>query len=56
MKLTGLNGTGPVIFRASADLATWTPIHTNAATTNAIYYVDPAGLTEPFRFYRAQEQ
>ena len=55
LSASGFTGHGAVVIYASTNLVSWTPVFTNAATTNAVQFTD-AGMTgKPRRFYRAQE-
>jgi hypothetical protein len=42
-----------VVIEGSATMGGWTPIFTNAATTNLLIYADPASAGSSRRFYRA---
>jgi hypothetical protein len=44
------------VLQASTNLVNWTPMATNAATTNGIIFVDPNSGNYPDRFYRAIQQ
>ena len=44
------------VLQASTDLSSWTPIATNAATTNVLFFVDPNASNYPSRFYRMLQQ
>lgn len=47
--------TRPTVFEASADLQSWTPITTNASSTNGLFqFSDPASSNLPYRFYRTR--
>lgn len=56
LHLTGLTGHGSVVIFASSDLASWTPIYTNAPLLAPIVFLDSAPTNYPARFYRAVEQ
>ena len=56
MRLTGASGLYPVVIYATTDLVNWTPVFTNAPTTNAIYFTDTSTNAGPNRYYRAAEQ
>jgi hypothetical protein len=51
--LTNLTGQGPVVVQASADLAHWTPVFTNAAALGGFQFTDAAPASIPCRYYRA---
>lgn len=55
LQVDGLAGSGLVIY-ASTNLASWTPIYTNAAATGSIQFIDPGATNFSRRFYRAVEQ
>lgn len=54
--VNGLSAHGPVIFHVSTNLAEWTPIHTNTATSGSLTFTDVAAEHFPRRFYRVEEQ
>jgi hypothetical protein len=54
LRLTGLAGTGPVVFHASTNLTEWTPVFTNSPTTGSLDFGD-TNATNQARFYRAVE-
>jgi hypothetical protein len=56
LRVTGSSGEYPVVIYATTNLADWLPVFTNAATTNAITFIDPVPATNQCRFYRAVEQ
>jgi hypothetical protein len=56
MRLTGSSGAYPVVIYATTNLIDWTPVFTNAPTTNVIYFMDSSTSAGPSRFYRAVEQ
>jgi sugar lactone lactonase YvrE len=43
-----------VVVDGSTNLVTWTPLYTNTAGGNPIYFYDPASTNFPRRFYRAR--
>jgi hypothetical protein len=43
---------GNYVLQASTNLATWTPIATNLASTNFFNLADPSATNFPIRFYR----
>ena len=43
-----------VVVDGSTNLVTWTPLYTNTAGGNPIYFDDPASTNFPRRFYRAR--
>lgn len=45
-----------IVVDGSTNLVDWTPIFTNAASTNAIYFSDPYSTNYSGRFYRARLQ
>jgi uncharacterized repeat protein (TIGR02543 family) len=53
----GFYVTGPpgqvVIVEISADLVHWAPVETNTLTAGPLYFSDPQGANQPWRFYRA---
>jgi hypothetical protein len=55
MQLLGSTGSNYVL-QASTNLHTWTPLVTNSASTNVLYFVDPASSNYPSRFYRVLQQ
>ena len=54
--VNGSNGGGPVVLMASTNLATWTPVLTNAATNGTILFQDSGATNRPAQFYRATQQ
>jgi hypothetical protein len=56
MRLTGSSGLHPVVIYSATNLVDWTPIFTNAPTTNEIDFIDTPSVASPDRFYRAVEQ
>ncbi|HXR03328.1 MAG TPA: chitobiase/beta-hexosaminidase C-terminal domain-containing protein, partial [Verrucomicrobiae bacterium] len=55
MQFIGAAGSNYVLL-ASTNLANWTPMATNPATTNGIIFTDPTSSNYPARFYRAVQQ
>ena len=55
MRLMGASGVYPVVIFSTTNLVDWTPIFTNAPTTNAIDFMDVPVVAGPQRFYRAAE-
>ena len=55
LRLEGLTGQGPVIIYASANLAIWEAIYTNAAATGTLEIRDTSAASVPWRYYRATE-
>ena len=43
-----------IVVDGSTDLLNWTPLCTNLAGFNPIYFCDPAWTNYPWRFYRAR--
>ena len=43
-----------IVVDGSTDLVNWTPLCTNAASGNPVYFCDPAWTNFPWRFYRAR--
>ena len=56
LTLTTLTGQGTVVVQASADLAYWTPVFTNAPAFGALQLTDAPPANFPCRFYRAVVQ
>jgi hypothetical protein len=53
------NVSGPTtratVLEASTDLGTWTPVATNASSTNGIFLINDPGMANyPYRFYRGR--
>ena len=55
VSLGGLTAHGAVVIYASSNLVNWSPLFTNAATTNLVQHFDADVAGKPRRFYRAQE-
>lgn len=55
MTLLGSLGSN-YILQASTNLHDWTPLFTNTAQTNALYFADPQSSNYPRRFYRVLQQ
>jgi len=55
MQLLGSAGSNYVL-QASTNLYNWTPLVTNAAATNLLYFLDPHSSNYPSRFYRVLQQ
>ena len=56
MRMSGLDGGGPVTLYASTNLVDWTPIFTNPASIGAVPFLDSTATNVPWRFYKATEQ
>jgi hypothetical protein len=54
LRLSGLAGTGPVVFFVSTNLTEWNPVLTNSPTTGSLDF-DDTNATYQARFYRAVE-
>jgi uncharacterized repeat protein (TIGR03806 family) len=54
MEFAGAPGSNYVLL-ASTNLMDWTPLVTNPATTNLLYFTDPAASNYPNRFYRVEQ-
>jgi hypothetical protein len=46
---------GTLVIEASTNLAGWSPVFTNTAPTNVLFYTDPEAGTFSTRFYRASQ-
>jgi regulation of enolase protein 1 (concanavalin A-like superfamily) len=55
MQFLGSAGSNYVL-QVSTNLYNWTPLVTNAATTNVLFFIDPRSSNYPSRFYRALQQ
>ena len=55
MQFLGSAGSNYVL-QASTNLYNWTPLVTNAAATNLLYFIDPHSSNYPSRFYRVLQQ
>jgi probable HAF family extracellular repeat protein len=44
----------PFVIQASPNLAQWTALSTNSLVTNLLRWVDPAAISNSYRFYRAR--
>jgi hypothetical protein len=53
LTLTNLTGQGTVVVQASADLAQWVPVFTNAPALGGIMFTDVISTNCPGRYYRA---
>jgi len=46
---------GTLVIEASTNVAAWTPVFTNTAPTNVLFYADPDANNHCSRFYRASQ-
>src|SRR5512137_2714276 len=44
---------GTLVIEVSTNLTSWSPVCTNSAATNPLFYTDPDAGKSPMRFYRA---
>ncbi|SPE51531.1 PA14 domain protein [Verrucomicrobia bacterium] len=57
LQLTFLGSIGSnYVLQASTNFHDWTPLSTNSAQTNVLYFVDPQSSNYPSRFYRVLQQ
>jgi hypothetical protein len=53
LKVTGAQGTNPIVLFASTNLVNWEAIRTNPAASGYVQFLDPAATNLTKRFYRA---
>jgi hypothetical protein len=53
LRVDGVLQPGTLVIEASPDLAAWTPVFTNTAPTNVVFYADPDTDNRSARYYRA---